>query len=643
MAARLVAQEGPLKGLVLSFDEEGNSWVVGRDPTSCQLLIEDPKVSRKHLLCYRTEEGIYIDNMSNSTPVMVNGQVIERATPLCDGDEVVIGSCLYRFQEGEEEEPLFEERKGREGSNEREQVMKEDHEEIFSGEELSEEAEFHRALGSSHGAAGNREARREEHLLADIDYDLLDAGRWLLKVIGGPNTGAEFAMNSGHHYTIGSDPKSCDVVFNDTSVSRAHLRLSISADDIITVEELNSRNGTLVDGEKLSGKRALEPNLVVNLGTSAFVIYDREGEMQTIISPLLPSIVKVLQQEGNPLEEKDALDEEAMFDDAVARVASESVLVEEELGSTRSFARENSGNTLTAFIFIAIITGLFVIMGIAVVTLFQTTPVIEKPGSDSQQLLAEALAPFPGVEHTFNRSTGTLMLVGHVLTDAAKRQLRYNLDGLQFIRNIDDTGIVIDEKVWQELNPILARNPAWRGVTLQATAPKQFVLSGYLKTRQQMESLVDYMTANFLYLNLLQYRVTVEEDLAAKTRLELSDAGFNNINVSVSGGDVTLQGVIPQVMHDAYEKVLREITSIPGVRNVQDFVTEVKEDRSTVDITDRYIVSGVSRTGSNVSVVIDGRIVSKGDILDGMTITEVTRQAVFLQGNGVNYRIDLRP
>ncbi len=39
------------------------------------------------------------------------------------------------------------------------------------------------------------------------------------------------------------------------------------------------------------------------MGTTSFVLYDREGEMQTIISPLLPSIVKVLKDEENKKQE----------------------------------------------------------------------------------------------------------------------------------------------------------------------------------------------------------------------------------------------------------------------------------------------------------------------------------------------------
>jgi hypothetical protein len=48
--------------------------------------------------------------------------------------------------------------------------------------------------------------------IAHVDFDLLDTeGRWLLKVLSGPNTGAEFAMHGGSSYLIGTDTQACKV------------------------------------------------------------------------------------------------------------------------------------------------------------------------------------------------------------------------------------------------------------------------------------------------------------------------------------------------------------------------------------------------------------------------------------------------
>ncbi|MBS0655543.1 MAG: FHA domain-containing protein, partial [Verrucomicrobia bacterium] len=128
----------------------------------------------------------------------------------------------------------------------------------------------------------------ETQELAHVDFDLLDTtGRWFLKVLSGPNTGAEFSMQSGTSYLVGTDSATCDIVFQDLSVSRQHARISIDSHDRVAIEDLNSRNGTFVDGEKLLGRKAVISNALVSMGTTTFMLIDREGERQTIVSPII--------------------------------------------------------------------------------------------------------------------------------------------------------------------------------------------------------------------------------------------------------------------------------------------------------------------------------------------------------------------
>src|SRR5437667_12876389 len=95
----------------------------------------------------------------------------------------------------------------------------------------------------------------EKTEIAHVDFDLLDTtGRWFLKVLSGPNTGAEFSMQSGTSYLVGTDSATCDIVFQDLSVSRQHARINIDSHDRVAIEDLNLRNGTFVDGEKLIGR-----------------------------------------------------------------------------------------------------------------------------------------------------------------------------------------------------------------------------------------------------------------------------------------------------------------------------------------------------------------------------------------------------
>ena len=100
MAPKLVAEEGILTGLVLSL-EEGNQWIIGRDPDECQLLVEDPSASRKHLLIRKSPDGFIVENLSSTNPVQVNSEDVKEPRLLHHGDILTIGSGLFRFYSDE--------------------------------------------------------------------------------------------------------------------------------------------------------------------------------------------------------------------------------------------------------------------------------------------------------------------------------------------------------------------------------------------------------------------------------------------------------------------------------------------------------------------------------------------------------------
>lgn len=611
MAAKFIAEEGALKGLTLSL-EQGSEWVIGRDPESCQLLVEDPLASRKHLVCRSSPQGIVLENLSQTNPVQVNQQEVKEPRLLKDGDAVKIGSGIFRFYDDNLASKAIpsQTNKGEEMVEDPEPIEEEPtHETIYK--ETSDE---------------------DKGILAEIDFDLRDTGRWLLKVIGGPNNGAEFSMQSGSSYVIGTDPATCDIIFHDTSVSRQHARITISETNTISIEDLKSRNGTLVDGEKIQGRRPLETNILVNVGTTAFLIFDREGDMQTIISPLLPSIVKVLQKE----DEKKQQAEKEPIAPTPEKVAVQEAIIPEKKHDAKA------QTALGAFVLIGIITGLFVVVGIGTTTLFQSSPIQKTEQTDINSEITKTLASFPSVKWSFSKNTGNLLLVGHVLTMSDKSQLMYSLQGLKkYIKNVDDSGVIIDEYVWRETNQILARDPRWKGISIHSPSPGAFVLDGLLQTRKQAEELNDYITANFNYLDVLENRVVVGEDILSKANSELENAGIKNVKVKIENQELNLTGNIPKDKLAALDQVTKKLREIPGVRGVKSYITEMEAEQHMINISDRYRVTGFSHQGGvNLNVVINGRILTRGDVLDGMTITSIRPNAIFLEKDGVKYRID---
>src|SRR5277367_5721549 len=103
MAGFLIAEEGPLAGLVVRL-EEGEEWTLGRDPDEVSIVLEDPMVSRKHVICRLTAEGYILENLSSVNPATQNGKVITEPVLMREGDILQIGSTFFRFSE---QEPNF--------------------------------------------------------------------------------------------------------------------------------------------------------------------------------------------------------------------------------------------------------------------------------------------------------------------------------------------------------------------------------------------------------------------------------------------------------------------------------------------------------------------------------------------------------
>src|ERR1700722_16287247 len=258
MAGYLIAEEGPLAGLVVRF-EEGEEWILGRDPDEVSIVLEDPMVSRRHVICRLTAEGFTLENLSSVNPATQNGKVITEPVLLREGDILQVGSTFFRFTERTPTD------------------LTPPSEEVFS--------------------SGEAEVIEEKEDLSSVNVEAAGDVRWLLKVISGPNSGAEFAMQRGSTYILGKDPNLCDIVFQDLSVSRQHARLIVDEENKVFIEDLGSRNGVLINGELVTEKHLVSSQDLVALGTTSFLMIDREQIHETIISP--SSIPAIKMEEEN--------------------------------------------------------------------------------------------------------------------------------------------------------------------------------------------------------------------------------------------------------------------------------------------------------------------------------------------------------
>lgn len=567
MKGYLIAEEGPLTGLVIRL-EEGEEWIVGRDPESSFQVLEDPMVSRKHLIIRVSPEGFFVENLSHTNPASLNGTPITEPSLLSESDILQIGSTLFKFTENDPSEA-----------------------EIIEEEVLP----------------------KEQTPLDILTFSAPDIGKWMIKVISGPNTGAEFNLEVGVTYILGKDPLSCDVVFQDLSVSRQHAKIVIQEDGSITVEDLKSKNGTYVNGHIIDDLKNLESQDLVAIGTTSFLIVDKEQSRETIFSPTPIPPLFAEKEEAEAKETEEVPSEKKSFKDLI--------IPTKHLVLAGTFA-------------------LLLIAGVtSAISLFKSSP-IEISAVDDEKVLKDLFKKFPGVQYSFNKPLGKIFVMGDVITDVEKQELFYLLKSLSFITSIEDS-VVIDEIISSDMNAFIAKNPDWKGVSMTVLTPGKFTIRGYVQTLQEATALMEYLALNFPYNERLDNQVVVANNLEAEIQNMLIEKGFISVTFELANGELILGGRVNEHAESGFLQTIKDLKKLSGIRSVKNFVIITTAATTRINLSDRYKVTGTSKFG-NVSqyVVINGQILASGDALDGMLITQIESDSILLEKDGLKYRIN---
>jgi len=100
-----------------------------------------------------------------------------------------------------------------------------------------------------------------------------DAGEALVIVAGG-EAGRRLAI--GDELVIGREAGTEGSLGDDHEVSRRHARVIRGEDGRLAIEDLGSRNGTFVNGERVHGRRALNAGDSVRIGSTTMQLHGRE-------------------------------------------------------------------------------------------------------------------------------------------------------------------------------------------------------------------------------------------------------------------------------------------------------------------------------------------------------------------------------
>lgn len=287
----------------------------------------------------------------------------------------------------------------------------------------------------------------------------------------------------------------------------------------------------------------------------------------------------------------------------------------------------------------AAMIGVLFVSIFGMISLFKSEPIVVKQIDESENI-REALAQFTGVQFTFNQPSGKLFLVGHVLTKVNHQELLFALKELPYIKTVQDN-VVVDELVWQNMNDLLSNNPQWASVSMYATEPGKFVLRGYIDTLQNAVALSDYINLNFNYLDRLQNQVVVEKSLQTEIAAMLMNKGLSGVTFDLVDGDLVLAGRVGKNKDMTLSELVADFKKVPGIREVRNYAIVTSAEAEQTDLSSQFTVTGYSkRDEMDYFVVINGRILGQGDLLEGMLITSIKPKMVLLEKDGQHFRID---
>jgi len=590
---KLITTSGPLKGQVVNLEEK-SEWLIGRDPDQCNFVIEDTTVSRKHCKIYKTPDGFIIKNLSITNPVEVNDESIDEYL-LKEKDKIKIGETYFLFtilsEEDIKQEPIEEYVKEEIPEEKIEEEKEEFPEEII--EEPTEETIF-------------------EESLEEIPTSLILEAAFILKVISGPNAGSEFGMEKSKSYIIGKDPSAADIIFTDLSVSKRNTKITIDDNKNIFVEDLNSKNGTYVNNVKIEEKTQIISNDLITIGTTTFITVEKEAAQETIYSP------------APTFEEKKEEVKEEKKEKELIKIWKKQFIPIRHLILAGSLI----------IIFFVIFLSFFGLFKAKEVEITKKEPTHE---------IKKIIDDFGDVQFSFNPSSANLLLVGHVLTNIAKKELFYELQQLDFITKIEDT-IIIDEDVWKDFNETLNLQEEFRSVAIHANKPGNFIIEGYVKTPEEFQKLMDYVNANFPYIDKIENKVIIDQILQVEIATKLSKNNFSSVSFEIISGELVLAGRYNNAQKKAFENMIEDFKKTQGIHSVKNLAIPSTAMAASIDLSDKYKITGTAQyDGKNFSFVANGKIVTIGDILDGMEITVITPNTIFLEKDDLKYKINYSP
>ncbi len=90
-----------------------------------------------------------------------------------------------------------------------------------------------------------------------------ESRQYIVRVLAGPQTGLSRMLERGE--VVVGRGQGCELMLGDSALSRRHCRILRTSEGVV-IEDLGSSNGTLVDGERVTGRQPLAEGSRIQIG-----------------------------------------------------------------------------------------------------------------------------------------------------------------------------------------------------------------------------------------------------------------------------------------------------------------------------------------------------------------------------------------
>lgn len=274
-------------------------WVIGSNP-ACDVVIQESGVSPKHCLLAEYPQGFALEDLDSESGTWLRGRRLSARSPewVSPTDRILLGGTVslpWPARQGADGQPKNDAPEFRGaavrtitiGRSPESNVVLDYPMISWNHAKLSVDQsgglvleDLHSSNGTSVGHADNRITRatvRPEDSAFFGSFKvrvsrLLDPGKLALGL--GVQETVPF---TGQEMVIGRDP-GCDYPLQFPMISWRHARLEKTPRGI-EIEDLGSRNGTFVDGERISGRVMLKTGSEIGLGSFRFRLLDEAGNL----------------------------------------------------------------------------------------------------------------------------------------------------------------------------------------------------------------------------------------------------------------------------------------------------------------------------------------------------------------------------